>query len=83
MKSLKLKKVKISSIGNPHILFGGVTAETCETQPPLMTYQNLECLKSLENKCDTVTNSITGQRTTSAIGGGSDAGGGSDTDTGG
>lgn len=28
MKSLKLKKVKISKIGNPHILFGG--AETAQ-----------------------------------------------------
>lgn len=26
MKSLKLKKVKISKIGNPHILFGGAGA---------------------------------------------------------
>jgi len=30
MKPLKLKKVKISKIGNPHILFGGANAAAAQ-----------------------------------------------------
>ena len=65
MKSLKLKKVKISRIGNPHILFGGATTETQE-QACNPAYTNDLYCKTRDPKdtdCDTVTNT-TGSRTT-------------------
>ncbi|MBC8757604.1 hypothetical protein H2O64_23250 [Kordia sp. YSTF-M3] len=67
MKSLKLRKVKISKIGNPHILFGGATNGCPTTTPPPISVDE-ECIKSLRNECDTVTNTLPTQRT-SAIGG--------------
>ena len=71
MKSLKLKKVKISKVGNPHILFGGATTIT-ETQVDVcpnngtLSYE-LRC-KTKDPKdtdCDTatVTNTLTTNRT--------------------
>lgn len=67
MKSLKLKKVKISRIGNPHILFGGNTTgqesqvRTCNDA----TYTcDLNCKTRDPNDtdCTTVTNT-SGSRT--------------------
>ncbi|AXG68598.1 hypothetical protein KORDIASMS9_00813 [Kordia sp. SMS9] len=66
MKSLKLKKVKISRIGNPHILLGGATNGVCTTLPPPPPPVTLdeECMNSIRNpeECPTNTNT-TGTRT--------------------
>ncbi|EDP96590.1 hypothetical protein U8527_21705 [Kordia algicida OT-1] len=76
MKSLKLKKVKISRIGNPHILFGGASNDNgCTTAPPPPPLTlNIECIKSMHNECDTVTNTTGGQRTSGRFSGGTDDG---------
>ncbi|WP_420570902.1 hypothetical protein [Kordia sp.] len=77
MKSLKLKKVKISRIGNPHILFGGATNGVCTTVPPPPPPEtiNEECIKSMRNQCDTVTNTIGGRTIDPKPGNGLDTGG--------
>ncbi|KAB8155823.1 hypothetical protein EZY14_001030 [Kordia sp. TARA_039_SRF] len=65
MKSLKLKKVKISSIGNTHILFGGATTETQE-QACNPAYTNDLYCKTRDPKdtdCETVTNTTGSLRT--------------------
>lgn len=64
MKSLKLKKVKISSIGNPHILFGGATTESKEQACNPAHTNDLYCKtrNPKDTDCDTVTNT-TGSRT--------------------
>lgn len=64
MKLLKLRKVKISKIGNPHTLFGGAT-NGCVTSPPDVT-MDFDCLKTKDPKdtdCITVTNTIGSHRT--------------------
>jgi hypothetical protein len=54
MKSLKLKKVKISKIGNPHILFGGADAAqgAQQAQYPVTTGKDTK----LDGDCITGTN---------------------------
>jgi len=57
MKSLKLKKIKISRVGNPHLVFGGVqqaahgqAAQVPDQSEHLDTY--LQCTFTLDTKYD-------------------------------
>ena len=64
MKSLKLRKVKISKIGNPHILFGGATNGYLTS--PLPVTMDYACLKTRDPQdadCTSVTNTIPTNRT--------------------
>lgn len=75
MKSLKLRKVKISKIGNPHTLFGGATNSCPTTTPPIST--DLDCIKTRNPKdtdCATVTNTLPTNRTDPAPVSGIDTG---------
>lgn len=62
MKSLKLKKVKISRIGNPHILFGGleIPAQDLQNAQQNMDYPITYTLDTKQDgDCPTQTNGTT------------------------
>lgn len=61
MKSLKLRKVKISKIGNPHILFGGADAAQGAHEVKYPITFTLDTL--LDDTCTPGTNGTLGQRT--------------------
>ena len=60
MKPLKLKKVKISKIGNPHILFGGAAAQGGQNDYLPQTHPD-NCRKDTKNNgdCPSQTNGTT------------------------
>lgn len=74
MNSLKLNKIKISRIGNPHLLFGGAQQAATNAQQTVPDTIYCHTKDEADNTCQSQTN--TGRTGQTAMAGAKNTGGG-------